>query len=196
MIFNRLNVALLVVLALVVGAILAIRPDRSVPNYKFITNMFFPVAAESLSPNPNFRDGKTQQAPVKGTVLRGETPLHYRASAADALRAGRELRNPFSSKDAPAQARGAAVFDTFCTPCHGKGGNGDGLAPSRGFPPPPSLLNGNSVNMKDGQLFHIITFGRGNMPSHAAQVSSGDRWKAILRIRQFQAEAASGEKSK
>jgi hypothetical protein len=35
-------------------------------------------------------------------------------------------------------------------------------------------------------MFHVITMGRNNMPSHAAQVSADDRWKAILYIRKLQ----------
>jgi mono/diheme cytochrome c family protein len=37
--------------------------------------------------------------------------------------------------------------------------------------------------MKDGQLFHIITFGQGNMPSYAAQVDRDDRWKVVRFVR-------------
>jgi hypothetical protein len=35
-------------------------------------------------------------------------------------------------------------------------------------------------------MFHVITLGRINMPSHAGQVSADDRWKAIHYIRKLQ----------
>jgi hypothetical protein len=38
-------------------------------------------------------------------------------------------------------------------------------------------------------MFHIITYGKGNMPPHAAQISREDRWKVILHIRSLQAES-------
>jgi len=43
--------------------------------------------------------------------------------------------------------------------------------------------------MRDGQLFHILTFGQGNMPAHAAQLSREDRWKAVVHIRTLQSKA-------
>jgi mono/diheme cytochrome c family protein len=38
----------------------------------------------------------------------------------------------------------------------------------------------------DGQIYHIITMGRGLMASYAAQVEPDDRWKIILYIRKMQ----------
>jgi mono/diheme cytochrome c family protein len=43
------------------------------------------------------------------------------------------------------------------------------------------------MNLKDGQIFHIITYGQKNMPALAAQVLREDRWKAALYIRSMQA---------
>ena len=43
--------------------------------------------------------------------------------------------------------------------------------------------------MEDGQLFHMLTFGKGNMPSHAGQVAREDRWKVIVHVRQLQQAA-------
>jgi hypothetical protein len=59
----------------------------------------------------------------------------------------------------------------------------------RGYPPPPSLLADNARRIKDGQIFHIITYGQNNMPSYAAQVSVEDRWRAIVFVRSLQAQA-------
>jgi hypothetical protein len=47
--------------------------------------------------------------------------------------------------------------------------------------------------MKDGQLFHVVTYGQGNMPAHAAQLSQDDRWQVILHLRSLQ-QAAKGRK--
>jgi mono/diheme cytochrome c family protein len=43
--------------------------------------------------------------------------------------------------------------------------------------------------MRDGQLFHILTFGQNNMPSYASQLSRADRWNAIAYVRLLQARA-------
>ena len=43
-----------------------------------------------------------------------------------------------------------------------------------------------SVSMADGRMYHVITFGQGNMASYAAQLSPSERWQAILHIRTLQ----------
>jgi mono/diheme cytochrome c family protein len=53
----------------------------------------------------------------------------------------------------------------------------------RGVPPPSSLLSENVKNMKDGQLYFIISNGKGNMASYRSQVQREDRWKVIKFIR-------------
>ena len=78
------------------------------------------------------------------------------------------------------------MFLTFCKPCHGVKGEGDGIVSQRGFTPPPSLLADRAKLLKDGQIFHIQTFGQGNMSSFASQVLREDRWKIILHIRNLQ----------
>jgi len=97
-----------------------------------------------------------------------------------------ELSNPVKRDSVEELERGAFVFSTFCQPCHGSGGVGDGRIVQHGFPPPPSLLADRAIQMKDGQMFHLLTYGQGNMPSMASQVNTDDRWRVILHIRTLQ----------
>jgi mono/diheme cytochrome c family protein len=85
--------------------------------------------------------------------------------------------------------RGAFVFRTFCVPCHGGSGRGDGPVALRGYPAPASLLAEKAIHMTDGQIFHVLTFGQKNMPSYASQLSEDDRWKVILYVRSMQGKA-------
>jgi mono/diheme cytochrome c family protein len=182
-----LNLALLAALLLTVAAHLAVGTDPALPNTEFLPEMVHSVAYDAYSPNPNFPDGKTLQAPVAGAIPRGFTPLHYGSAPEEAVRAGRELSNPVGPK--AAQERGAFLFRTFCLPCHGATGKGDGPVSLRGYPPPPSLLGEKSLNLRDGQIFHILTFGQKNMPSYAAQLSPEDRWRVISFVRSMQQSA-------
>ena len=162
------------------------RRDFSRPNLEFLPEMVRSVPYDSFAPNPNFPDGKTLQQPVPGTIPRGILPLHYEATSQDAVRAGEELENPNSVENQAALQRGDLVFRNFCLPCHGATGKGDGPVIGRGYPPPPSLLSNRAMHMKDGQIFHIITYGQRNMPAHGTQIAQEDRWKVILHIRTLQ----------
>lgn len=156
------------------------------PAVEFVPNMVRTARSNAFEPNPNFADGATLRSPVPGTIPRGLPPLHYEASLPDARRAGEELVNPFSTADRAALERGAVVYDRFCRICHGADGQGNGPVVSRGFPNPPTLLRPSTQKMKDGQLFHILTYGQNYMASYAPVLSREDRWKVILHLRSLQ----------
>lgn len=166
------------------------RPDPSRPNYEFLPDMAHSPAYSAFAPNPHLPDGTTLQPPPPGAIARGQPPLHYQPSPEDAARAGEQLRNPFSPAEAQALERGAFIYANFCTPCHGPAGLGDGPVARRGVPPPPSLLADHARTIRDGQIFHLLTYGQGNMPPYASQLSREDRWKVVLHIRGMQKEAA------
>lgn len=191
------NVVLLVILVLLIAVNVFGPRNFSRPNVEIFSEMVRTPAYRALTQNANFPQGTTYQTAVNGTIPRARMPLHYEATEEDALAAGRELKNPFAADDPDALQRGRHVFQTYCIACHGAGGNGDGPVAMRGFPPPPPFASGKAREIPDGGLFHILTYGRGNMPSHAGLVSRDDRWKVILHVRQLQQqpddEAESGE---
>ncbi len=164
--------------------------DPTETNLEFVPEMVDSIPYDSFAPNPVTRDGKTLIAPAKGTIPRGYTPFRYGESLEESARAGRELESPVPPTPENV-ARGQKVFRSFCVPCHGQGGLGDGPVIPR-FPAPPSLLGKRAVGLPDGQLFHIITRGQGLMPPHASQISPDDRWKAIHHVRALQKTAAPG----
>jgi mono/diheme cytochrome c family protein len=185
---HRLNLFLAVVVGGTIAGGLCVHRDVRLPNYGPLVEgqMAHSPAYDSFAPNPNFPDGSTLQSPPVGTIARGYLPLPYKATPEDSIRAGQELRNPFTSEDESACSRGRIVFINFCHPCHGPLGQGSGPITQGGFPAPPSLLTDRLTKAPDGQLFHILTYGQGRMPPVTAQLSPEDRWRAILRVRELQ----------
>jgi mono/diheme cytochrome c family protein len=190
---TALNATLLVLLLLLVGANWGLRNGQGRRGVEVFPNMVDSLAAEPYTASPVFADGAAHRPPPAGTIPVGYPPLHYAATPEDAKRAGRELASPLSSSpgagDTAALARGATVYRDFCQTCHGAKGLGDGPVAQRGFPAPPSLLAPNALAMADGQMFHVLTYGQGNMPSYAAQLDRADRWQAILHVRELQKAA-------
>ncbi len=184
-----LNLGLAAVTVTAVVLSFAAARDFSRPNLEIMPDMVHCPTYQAFEPNPNHADGMTLRLPAPGSIARGLPPFHYERTEVDALRAGEELKNPIASDDQDALLRGSVEFATFCQPCHGPSGAGDGMVSKRGFPPPPSMLLEHAVNMKDGQMYHIITLGQVNMPAHGSQVSREDRWKIINYIRSMQAVA-------
>ena len=183
-----INVVLLLLTVALLSLNWLVRSDAATRNFELMPNMVDSVPYDSFARNPNFADGKTLREPVAGTVIRGHLPLHYAATPADALRAGIELTGP-----KVAVTRGAVVYANFCETCHGPEGKGDGRVAQRGFPAPPSFLAPKAMRMRDGQMFHVLTYGQNNMPSYASQIAREDRWAAIAYVRTLQKRVASGQ---
>lgn len=156
----KLNLFLSAVLVALLAANLGLSDNPGRRNFEAMPEMVRTASYKAFSPNPNFRDGKTLQPPPEGVVARPAAAARARS--------------------------GAVVFQTYCQPCHGAGGKGDGLVALRGFPPPPSLLAPHAVELTDGQMFDIVTRGQKNMPSYASQIPAPDRRAAIAHVRGLQ----------
>ena len=151
-----------------------ISSDRTKPNSEFIPEMVHSIAYDAYAPNPNYADGKTLQLPPNGTIAIGFMP-EYPDGEITRENAGKVLESPYDAATADL-ARGAKMYATFCQTCHGISGDGDGPVTKRGVPPPPSLKTDKVRNMKDGDLYYLISNGVGNMPPYKIQMKRNDRW--------------------
>jgi mono/diheme cytochrome c family protein len=184
--FRWLDRTLIVIACVAAGVSLLLWPDWTHRNLTYAPDMAVSPAVTTYSSSAVSGDAPTLRAPVPGTVPRGPLPLHYEATEADALRAAVELQVPPAIAAEPDRLRAEKLFEIFCQPCHGSDGHGDGITIKRGFQPPPSLLTQHARDMRDGQMFHVITYGQKLMPSQASQVRSDDRWRLILHVRRQQ----------
>ncbi len=139
---------------------------------------------DPLEPSDFFADGMSARPRIPGTVARGELAM-------DPVMATGKLNGqdvdgyPFAI-DAAALDRGQQRFNIYCTPCHGRTGDGNGMIPSRGYRHPPSFHTDTLRNARTGHFFDVMTNGFGSMPSYANQVPVEDRWKIIAYIRALQ----------
>jgi mono/diheme cytochrome c family protein len=161
--------------------------DRNNPGWDYFPDMFYSTAYESFTKNPNFKDGMTMRTPAEGSIPRNFTPFDYSLEPESRIKAGIELVNPFPASS-EAIMRGKKIYGTFCIGCHGASGDGDGkLYTSKLYPlKPRPLSSGNSLILKDGEIYHSITLGFGSMGAHGAQIVPEDRWKLVLYIRTLQ----------
>lgn len=151
----------------------------------YMPDMTYSVAYESFSDNDITADGASMMLPVEGTVARGKMPYRYEANEEGAIKAGAELIDPHD-ETMESKARGKEVYGQFCMPCHGENGEGDGPVVLKKFPAPPDLRSERVMGFSKGRIFHVITRGFQNMPSHAAQVLEQDRWYVAQYIKEFQ----------
>ncbi len=82
--------------------------------------------------------------------------------------------------------RGQERFNIYCSACHGRLGNGQGMVVKRGFPAPQSFHINRLKEAPVGYFFNVITQGFGRMYAYDDRVSVKDRWAIIAYIRALQ----------
>ena len=90
--------------------------------------------------------------------------------------------NP-SKGDAQALLTGKALYITYCTPCHGKSGKGDGAAAAALAVKPANHTSAAIQGESDGSLFYKVSEGRPPMPQYKATLSETQRWALISYIK-------------
>ncbi len=161
------------------------KKDKNSPGVEFMPDMY---RSPSLESNMAYvsKNGDTLQVnrmPVTGTIARGYMPYAYPFTPEGYEAAGANLRNPLPDNEVNLK-EGEVLYGKYCVHCHGAGGEGDGLVGTKLPGPPPAYST--LKNLPDGKMFHSITYGKGLMGSHAAQVSQEERWKLVLYIRKLQ----------
>lgn len=131
-----------------------------------------------------FADGRSARPIPEGTVARGEL-------RADKVfftgKSGEQFvdRLPFPVTRQVLQ-RGEERFNIYCTPCHGRLGNGLGMIVRRGLKRPPSYHIDRLRQVPIGYFYDVITNGFGAMQDYSAQVAPRDRWAIAAYIRVLQ----------
>ena len=132
-----------------------------------------------------FADGATMRAPVPGTVpqgwLRADSVYYFGKDSQGNLVAVSPV--PATPK---LLSRGKERFNIYCSPCHSRLGDGQGIVVKHGLNPPPSFHSDRIRQFPDGEFFDIITNGVRTMPSYGDQVRVQDRWAIISYIRALQ----------
>jgi len=140
--------------------------------------------SKPLAASDFFRDGMSSRQVVPNTVARG------RLNADEALFTGKKGTNlveafPIQITREVLQ-RGRERYDIYCSPCHGRTGDGNGMIVQRGFPPPPSYHIDRIRAAPVGHFYDVMTHGYGIMYSYANRVSTLDRWAITAYIRALQ----------
>jgi len=141
---------------------------------------------EFYNSNPYNQFGMNMRKPVANTVKRG-TLLQQEFGAGDeqlAL-AAETLISPYDSLQEGVVKQGQELYDRFCEHCHGTKGNGDGLVAEK-YAGVANLNGAAYLNITEGHIFHVITYGKGLMGAHGSQISAEDRWKIARYVKQMQ----------
>ena len=131
-----------------------------------------------------FGDGRSERPSIPDTVARGQLRIDQARYTGKVN--GKDVDQfPIAITKADVQ-RGQERFNIYCSPCHGRLGNGHGMIVSRGLRQPPSYLDPRLVNAPVGHFFDVMTNGYGAMYSYSSRVAPDDRWRIAAYIRALQ----------
>lgn len=131
-----------------------------------------------------FADGRSARNLVPGTVARGwlrDDEALYTGKVAGQV----VDQFPFQIGHEELQ-RGQQRFNIYCTPCHGKLGDGNGMVVQRGLRQAASYHQDRLRQEKAGYFFDVITNGFGAMQGYAEQIPVRDRWLIVAYVRALQ----------
>jgi mono/diheme cytochrome c family protein len=140
---------------------------------------FFPLRGSSL-----YADGRSARMQVPDTVARsqGEGNSYFLTGLVNG-KEGDGLPIPVTSV---LLARGQERYNIYCSPCHSRVGNGEGMIVQRGY---YQATNFHSERLRQAPLGHfinVIVNGYGAMPMYATEVKPVDRWAIAAYIRALQ----------
>jgi mono/diheme cytochrome c family protein len=145
---------------------------------------------EVYETSASFADGRASRNPPTGTVARGwlrEDEALYTGKVdgvtVEAI--------PFAISHADLK-RGQERFNIYCSPCHSRLGDGQGMVVQRGLRQAANFHQDRLRQERMGYFFDVITNGFGAMQGYAEQVPVRDRWliAAYVRALQFSQNAS------
>jgi mono/diheme cytochrome c family protein len=148
-------------------------------------------------PDDFFANGVSSQLPPPGTIARSQPietvngPVYSFENAP--VNTGRVSGSTNFVETNPLPVTGELLtrghdrFDIYCSPCHGKLGDGNGITKKIGdMPAVANLHDARIVAMTDGEIFNTITYGKNTMGAYGPLVPVQDRWALVAYLRALQ----------
>lgn len=103
------------------------------------------------------------------------------------LEEARALENPLDPSP-EALELAATIYNINCAQCHGPDGQAQTFIAAYwvdvGAPPPAVLTSPEVQDLPDGEIYYVLTHGRGAMPPFGNLLTPEQRWALVLHIRE------------
>lgn len=139
---------------------------------------------EFYNSNPYNPYQMNMRRPVENTIKRG-TILQEDFTNEQLELAASSWVSPLDPDDEDVVKGGKVLYDRFCEHCHGEKGAGDGLVAEK-YAGVANLNGAAYLNITEGHIVHVITYGKGLMGAHGSQISLEDRWRIARYVKEMQ----------
>lgn len=162
------------------------------------TDMWAQPQTRALEPSPLFPDGKSARPIPIGSVPYDPTAATGNYATGEGVKVvpvSELMRRINANSLKNVLLRGEERFNVFCSPCHGRVGDGRGMIAQRGLDlvtQPRNFHSARILESTDGHIFKVITNGYRNMFSYGDRVPVDDRWCIVAYIRALELSENAG----
>lgn len=179
----------------VVAFLVSCNDVRRSPGRAYMPDMGESRAYESYASTENLKQKgiRYNAKPVPGTIARGDMPAYDVPNDLMGYDRSASIKNPLDSSQTN-MAEAERLYMINCAICHGAKLDGNGPLWNNGDGPytvaPRNLLDDYSKALSVGTIFHVETYGKGQMGSYASQLTTQQRWEVAAWIKSKQAGSA------
>jgi len=172
------------------------------PGSAYMPDMYYSRAYEAYGYNNSFEDHNLKARgahyngmPVPGSVARGDAFSFGLPEGDSGYARAASFRSPMqpASYTAAQMKEAERLYLINCAICHGSALDGNGPLWKGGEGPypaaPRNLLDDYTKKLSDAQIYHVITYGKGQMGAYGSQVAPEQRWWITNYIRSKQGPA-------
>lgn len=175
-------------------SILASCGSKRDPGRIYMPDMAYSRAFEAYATNDLKQHGINYlQHPVEGTIRRGDLFAYTLLNDSNGYKMSVEVKDPLPALDSIQLLEAKRLYNINCAICHGENMDAQGpLAVSGKIGGIANLKLDQYVKQPVGQMYHVVTYGKGNMGSYASQLDKKQRWMVIQYVKSEQQKGSSG----
>ncbi len=158
------------------------------PGKTYMPDMAYSRAYEAYEPSNLKSEGINYiSSPVQGTIKRGDLFPYTVPNDSNGYKMSAATKDPLPPLDTLNMKEAQRLYNINCGICHGTKLDAQG-------PLAVSGKVGGIVNLKldpykslpPGTIFHVVTYGKGNMGSYASQLDKKQRWMVVQYVKSQQ----------
>ncbi len=170
--------------------------DKRDPGRVYMPDMAYSRAYEAYAANNLKQNGINYiNYPVEGTVRRGDLFAYTIPNDSNGYKMAVTVKNPLTALDSNQMLEAQRLYNINCAICHGENMDAQGpLAVSGKVGGIANLKLDQFIKQPEGQMFHVVTYGKGNMGSYAAQLDRKQRWMVVQYVKSEQVKGSAAAK--
>ncbi len=187
----------LIIITLIITLVFTSCGNKRHPGKAYMPDMAYSRAYEAYTPSNLKNEGINYiQSPVQGTIKRGDLFPYTLPNDSNGYNMSAATKDPLPPLDSVGMNEAQRLYNINCGICHGTKLDAQGPLATSG-------KVGGIVNLKldpykslpAGTIFHVTTYGKGNMGSYASQLDKKQRWMVVQYVKSQQAPQSGSAQS-